>query len=177
MRLDLGATAKALCADRAAARIAAQVGAGVLVSLGGDIAVAGAPPPGGWSVKMSHDHAAPFDGPGPVIAVLSGGLATSTTTVRRWYRGGLPVHHLIDPATSKPATEHWRIVSVAAGSCLDANTASCAAMLLAEAAPSWLAERALPARLENLRGQVTRVAGWPTAQRAPDPRQQGTRCW
>ena len=37
--LDLGATAKALAADRAArARVAAATGCGVLVNLGGDIA-------------------------------------------------------------------------------------------------------------------------------------------
>jgi FAD:protein FMN transferase len=39
--LDLGATAKALAADRAATAIAAEVGCGVLVNLGGDIRVAG----------------------------------------------------------------------------------------------------------------------------------------
>ena len=41
VELDLGATAKAWCADRAAAAAAARAGTGVLVSLGGDIAVAG----------------------------------------------------------------------------------------------------------------------------------------
>ena len=46
-QLDLGATAKAWAADRCAAMIAAQTGSGVLVSLGGDIAVAGAPPDAG----------------------------------------------------------------------------------------------------------------------------------
>jgi thiamine biosynthesis lipoprotein len=44
--LDLGATAKALAADRAARAAAAAAGCGVLVGLGGDIAVAGDPPPG-----------------------------------------------------------------------------------------------------------------------------------
>src|SRR4051812_19772258 len=39
--LDLGATAKAWTADRAAAELAARYGTGVLVELGGDLAVAG----------------------------------------------------------------------------------------------------------------------------------------
>ena len=39
--LDLGATAKAFAADRAAARVAATLDIGVLVSLGGDIAIRG----------------------------------------------------------------------------------------------------------------------------------------
>lgn len=160
-RLDLGATAKALCADRAAARIADATGAGVLVSLGGDIAVAGPVPAGGWPVKVGPDHAAPLDGRGPVVAVHSGGLATSSTAVRRWRRGGRVAHHLIDPASSHPVTTCWDTVSVAAGSCLDANIASCAAMVMGPAAPAWLEQRGLPGRLVDLDGWTTMVAGWP----------------
>ena len=163
--LDLGATAKALCADLAATRIAGVTGAGVLVSLGGDMAVAGEPPDDGWSVRVTDDHAAPPDqAAGPVVALRSGGLATSSTTVRRWVRGGVPMHHLIDPETGQPAKGCWRTVSVAAGSCLDANIASCAAMLLGPAAPGWMEERALPARLVDTLGSVTHVAGWPWAE-------------
>src|SRR5262249_30344697 len=44
VRLDLGATAKAWAADRAATGLARAAGCGVLVSLGGDTAVAGEPP-------------------------------------------------------------------------------------------------------------------------------------
>ena len=51
-RLDLGATAKAWAADRSAARIATELGCGVLVNLGGDIAVAGTVPDGGWRVRV-----------------------------------------------------------------------------------------------------------------------------
>lgn len=160
-RLDLGATAKALCADRAAARIAAETGVGVLVGLGGDIAVAGPVPDGGWSIKVGVDHAAPLDGPGPVVSVRDGGLATSSTAVRTWTRGGEVVHHLIDPASSKPAASCWAAVTVAAGSCLDANVASCAAMLRGPGAPTWLQLLGLPARLVAPDGRVTTVAGWP----------------
>ena len=73
VELDLGATAKALAADRIAAReIFDATGAGVLVSLGGDVAVAGEPPPGGWSVRIADDHAAPLDAPGPTVAIRVG---------------------------------------------------------------------------------------------------------
>lgn len=166
VRLDLGATAKSLCADRAAHAIAAT-GVGVLVSLGGDVAVAGPPPADGWPIRITDDHAAPLDGPGPVVAVRHGGLATSSTAVRRWRRGGRPVHHLIDPHTSAPAAECWRSVSVAAGSCLDANIASCAAMLLGRSAPAWLTELGLPARLvpaDPASGPVLALAGWPVEE-------------
>lgn len=167
--LDLGATAKALCADRAAARAASETGCGVLVSLGGDVAVAGDAPAGGWPVRISDDHASPIEFEGPTVAVSSGGLATSSTTVRRWVRGGTAVHHLIDPGTSLPAAERWRTVSVAASTCVDANIASCAAILLGESAPAWLSERALPARLVASGGDVTVVAGWPEERHAGEP--------
>ncbi len=159
--LDLGATAKALCADRAVAAINAATAAGVLVSLGGDLAVAGPAPDEGWIVRVTHDHAAPPEAGGTAVSVRSGGLATSSTSVRRWVRGGRPLHHLIDPATGAPAAEHWRTVSVAAGSCVDANIGSCAAIVLGAGAPEWLRARELPARLVAPGGRVTTVAGWP----------------
>ena len=135
VELDLGATAKALCADRAARAVVAETGSGVLVNLGGDISVAGPPPEEGWVVRMAHHHAEPPETAGPTLSLRSGGLATSSTSVRRWARGGQTMHHLIDPSTGGPAEEYWRTVSVAAGSCLDANIASCAAVVLGPAAP------------------------------------------
>ena len=160
--LDLGATAKALCADRAAEKAAASTGAGVLVSLGGDISVRGPAPQGGWSIRITHDHAEPpLTATGPVVAIRDGGLSTSSTSVRRWARGGVAMHHIIDPTTGLPAREHWRTVSVAAGTCLDANIASCAAILLGAEAPRWLEDRDLPSRLVDPAGAVTTVAGWP----------------
>ena len=84
------------------------------------------------------------------------------------------MHHLIDPSTGAPAVEHWRTVSVAAGTCLDANIASCAAIIVGRAAPEWLRARHLPARLVDPAGRVTIVAGWPAepvdpAVRAVEP--------
>lgn len=159
--LDLGATAKALAADRSARAAAEAAGCGVLVSLGGDVAIAGEVPEGGWPVLVADDHAAPLDARGPVVALAEGGLATSGTAVRRWRAGDAELHHILDPRTGRPAATPWRTVTVAAASCADANTASTAAVLLAEAAPAWLAERRLPARLVASDGAVTCVAGWP----------------
>jgi thiamine biosynthesis lipoprotein len=161
--LDLGATAKALTADRAAARAAADTGCGVLVGLGGDIAVAGPAPDGGWRVRVRDDHRAGPEEPGETIAITGGGLATSSVTVRRWRRGRRWLHHIIDPATGAPAGAHWRTVSVAAASCLDANAASTAALVKGRDAAGWLGRRSLPARLVRLDGAVLTVAGWPAA--------------
>jgi thiamine biosynthesis lipoprotein len=160
-QLDLGATAKAWAADRCAELIARGLGCGVLVSLGGDIAVAGPPPAEGWRVRVTDDHAAGPQAPGQTVTIAEGGLATSSTTVRAWMTGGRRVHHIIDPATGESARSCWRTVSVAAGNCVDANTASTAAIIRSEAALPWLRGSGLPARLVAADGTVETTAGWP----------------
>jgi len=163
--LDLGATAKALAADRAAARIAATVGCGALVNLGGDISVAGQPPEGGWLVGVADD--ATFDTTTAtvearqVIVIMDGGLATSSVLGRAWQRGDERLHHIIDPRTGMPAQSCWRTVSVAAGSCVGANIASTAAILRGARAIAWLNRLRLPSRLTGTDGSVVTVAGWP----------------
>jgi thiamine biosynthesis lipoprotein len=160
-QLDLGATAKAWAADRCAGQIADKLGCGVLVSLGGDVAVAGLPPGDGWRVRVTDDHAAAADAPGQTVAISSGGLATSSTTVRTWTAGLQVMHHIIDPRTGLPARSVWRTVSVAAATCIDANIASTAAIVRSEAAPAWLADCGLPARLVRRNGTVQTTRGWP----------------
>ena len=162
-QLDLGATAKAWAADRCAGLIAAGLGCGVLVSLGGDVAVAGLPPGDGWRVRVTDDHAAPAGAPGQTVAIESGGLATSSTTVRTWTAGRRAMHHIIDPRTGEPARSVWRTASVAAATCADANIASTAAIIRSEAAPAWLAASGLPARLVRHDGTVQTTPGWPDA--------------
>jgi thiamine biosynthesis lipoprotein len=159
--LDLGATAKALAADRAARRAAEASCCGVLVSLGGDIATAGEAPAVGWSVRVADAHTSGPEVEGQTISIVTGGLATSSTTVRRWLRAGRAVHHIVDPRTGLPANEVWRTVSVAAASCLDANVAATAAIIRGEAASAWLSKLGVPARLVRPDGSVVRVGGWP----------------
>jgi len=158
VELDLGATAKAHAADRAARAGSAAAGCGVLVALGGDVSVAGDPPEGGWTVGIADDHGVAAV---ETVAIGAGGLATSSVTVRRWNAGGARLHHIIDPRTGRSAQTPWRTASVAAASCLDANVAATAALLLGDAAPAWLATAALPARLVTRGGRVLRVSGWP----------------
>jgi thiamine biosynthesis lipoprotein ApbE len=163
VRVDLGATAKALAADRAAAAVWEATGSGVLVNLGGDIRVAGPAPDGGWRVRVTDEPGAGVDGSGQTIALEAGGLATSSTTARRWRHGGELKHHILDPASGEPARPVWRAVSVAAASCLDANTASTAAIVRGERAPAWLEQLCLPSRLVATDGSVVLVGGWPEA--------------
>jgi thiamine biosynthesis lipoprotein len=157
--LDLGATAKAWASDRAARSIASRLGCGALVSLGGDIAVSGVAPEGGFAVGIADicgDPSAPT-----TVAIESGGLATSGVGNRHWSVGRHPVHHLLDPTTGLPVDTPWKTVSVAAGSCVDANTASTAAMVMGEAAIAWLSDARLPSRLVRRGGETVTVAGWP----------------
>jgi thiamine biosynthesis lipoprotein len=159
VRLDLGATAKALAADRAAAAAAAAIAPrGVLVSLGGDVALAGPVPDEGWPVGIADGHR---DGDvATTVALRGGGLATSSTTQRRWRRDGREVHHILDPRTGAPAPVVWRTASVAARSCVEANTASTAAIVLGATAPAWLWRMGLPARLVRRDGAVVGTCGW-----------------
>jgi FAD:protein FMN transferase len=161
--LDLGATAKALAADHAAASAQAEAVCSVLVNLGGDLAIAGPAPPGGWQIRVTDDHRAGLDAPGQWITLRSGGLATSSTMARRWRSGGVTVHHVLDPASGRPTDGGWRTVSVAAATCLDANIASTAAIVRGERAPGWLAGLNLPSRLVSDAGIAHHIAGWPSA--------------
>jgi thiamine biosynthesis lipoprotein len=163
VRLDLGATAKALAADRAAAAASAETGCGVLVSLSGDLSIRGEPPPEGWRVRVTDDHRAELTAPGQWIELRAGGVATSSTTIRRRERDGGATHHLIDPATGRPADVHFRTVSVAAASCLDANIASTAAIIRGDRAVDWLQSEQLPSRCVRADGTVLHVAGWSAA--------------
>ncbi len=167
VQLDLGATVKGWAADRSAARIADRLGCGVLVSLGGDTAVAGVPPDGFWRIRVQDRTGLPDespDGPSQVVAIRDGGLATSSTAARRWHHGGDLLHHILDPRTGLPAAPVWRTVSVAAATCADANTAATAAIIRGAQAPAWLAALELPARLVTHDGNVRTVAGWPANQ-------------
>ncbi len=158
----MGATAKALAADRAAAAgtLAAR-GSGVLVALGGDIATGGSPPAGGWIVRVTDDHRDAGGEADQTIALHDGGLATSSVTARRWMHHGKVQHHIIDPRDGRPVEPVWRTVSVAAATCADANIASTASIVLGHRAPDWLSAHGLPARLVAVDGTVRVQDGWP----------------
>ena len=163
VELDLGSSGKALASDLAAsaAREAAPDG-GVLVSLGGDIATSGRAPDGGWRILASEDSETPADAAGEVIAIESGALATSSTTVRRWRAtDGTYRHHLIDPRTGVPVEGPWRTVTVVAETCVAANAAATEAIVLSDRGLARLAADGLAARLVDTEGQIVRVGGWP----------------
>lgn len=162
VELDLGSTGKALAADLAATAAMAAAGeGGVLVSLGGDIGTAGESPSGGWRILVAEDSRVKPSGDGDVICVPAGGVATSSTTVRRWSRAGVILHHIIDPQTGLPTSGPFRTVTIVAGTCLDANIASTAAIVRGEAAIDWLTSCRLPARLVENDGTIHYIGPWP----------------
>ena len=171
--LDLGATAKALAADRAAATIHSRLGCGVLVSLGGDASAAGPAPAGGFAIGIADTCTSPA--PAEAIAISSGGLASSGIGVRHWRLGAHQVHHIVDPATGLSAAPCWRTVSAAAATCVQANAASTAAMVLGERAVDWLEDHGLPARLVRLDGTVVYTEGWPIPGPVPAHAELSTR--
>lgn len=157
-RLDLGATAKALAADRCARLVTDRLGTGALVELGGDIATAGDGPAGGWTI---HVQDRPIDPPQTVRVTAGTAMATSSTASRSWRRGGRLLHHVLDPRTGMPSSRVWRSVTVCADRCVVANTHSTAALVRGTDAPPALRRAGVAARLVDNQGQVHVLGGWP----------------
>ena len=155
--LDLGASGKAWAADRAATAVVSRMGVAVVVECGGDVAVRGPLPAGGWPVRVTAEVGADE---WQDVMVFDGGLATSGTTAHRWRRGGVEFHHIIDPSTGLPARTPWAMVTVAAASCVEANAAATAAVIMGERAPAWLEALGLPSRLVDVDGAVRFAGGW-----------------
>lgn len=155
--IDLGATGKASMADRIAHELADSLIGGFLVDLGGDIAVAGPWPVGGWVVAVDDPGAALP----PRLSLTTQGVATSGTNRRYWRVGDVVRHHLLDPVTGRPVARTWRQVTCVGASALEANTGATAACVLGGAAAVWLTERRIPARLVPERGVTVCTPGWP----------------
>jgi FAD:protein FMN transferase len=142
VQLDLNGVVKGKTVDDA---VALLPGDG-FVSAGGDIAVRG-----GAAVALPE---------GEVVRLVRGALATSGTDRRRWCRGGLVQHHLIDPRTGRPSRARWTQVSACGASCLAADAAAKAGFLLDGKGPEWLDERGIPARFVALDGEIVANAAW-----------------
>src|ERR1700688_1269237 len=159
--IDLGASAKAFVADRAARLIAHGGHTGVLVSIGGDVAAAGTAPDGGWALGIAADSSTPVAEVDQVISIEAGGIASSSTSVRTWQRGGRRLHHIVDPATGDSAPAYWTLVSASGDTCVDANAASTAAVVWGRRAVAKLVDLGQPTRLVRHDKQVLALNGWP----------------
>jgi thiamine biosynthesis lipoprotein len=156
-RLDLGASAKALVADLVANDVAAF--GGVVVELGGDVALRGRGPLGPWVVGVSDSLA--ISGREPRVSFTNGGIATSSTTTRTWTASGQTVNHIIDPRTGSCAKGAFATVTVSAATCVIANAFATAALLWDEEAGFHIAQAGWSGRLVRHDGSVEFVGGWP----------------
>jgi FAD:protein FMN transferase len=101
---------------------------------------------------------------GETVTLRCGGLATSSSSRRTWRRGGELMHHLIDPETGRPVETRWRDVTAVAGTCIAADVAAKAALLLDTQGPAWLEQHGLPGRFVARDGSVHVNASWYRSQ-------------
>jgi FAD:protein FMN transferase len=156
-QLDLGASAKALTADLVANDVAPH--GGVLVEIGGDVAVRGHGPDGPWAIGVSD--VLRLTGDEPRVSIADGGVATSSTTTRTWLANGQPVHHIVDPRTGGCARGPYVTATVSAESCVRANAFATAALIWGDDASYHLAQAGCAARLVRVNGNIEYVGGWP----------------
>lgn len=127
-RLDLGGIAKGWAVDRAA-DVLSRTGAACLVNAGGDLACRGTKPGGEpWVVGVQHprDPSALYCR----IRVPEGAAVATSGDYERFFEAdGVRYHHLLDPATGRPAR---RAISatVVAPDCATADAWATAAFVL-----------------------------------------------
>jgi len=151
VRLDLGGIVKGYAADRCAQQLA-PLGP-CLVNAGGDLAVAGSRSQGPWPVGVHVPNGR------LTLAVAAGGLATSGRDRRRWRQRGEERHHLIDPATCRPAQGGPLTVTVAAPSATDAEVAAKSIFLAGENAEREAELLGAPAVIVPADGRPRLVGG------------------
>lgn len=155
--LDLGASAKALVCDLVANDVAPS--GGVVIEIGGDVAVRGDGPEGPWAIAVSDSLN--LNGREPRITLRTGGVATSSRSVRTWSVGATTVNHIIDPRTGSFAHGDYTTASVTASDCVLANSFATAALLWNNDAAYHIAQAGWSARLVRIDGTVEFVGGWP----------------
>jgi len=157
MEIDFGGFGKEYAADRAAATLRAAGLHHALVSLGGDVSLAGPRPDGStWSigVRDPRDPARTFAS----LQLTAGGLATSGDYERYFELDGRRYCHVLDPRSGWPVS-HWRSVSVAAPSCLVAGSLATMTMLMQAGGATMLRGTGLPFLAIDHEGRVHRNEG------------------
>lgn len=138
VRLDLGGTAKGWSVD-VAAHMLGRFGP-ALVEVGGDVA-ARRQKREPWPIGIADPRG---DG-GDVLEVVAfgvGGAATSGRDYRRWKRGEIEQHHLVDPRTGEPARTDVLTVTVIGQGALEAEIAAKVVLLRGSSAgTTWIDAR------------------------------------
>ena len=100
--VDAGAFGKGVALDRVAA-----LGESGLIDLGGQLAVFGEPPAGGWPARIAHPRHRAM--PVVELSLTRGSLAVSGGSERdRWVEGER-VGHIVDPRTGYPVSRSFSV--------------------------------------------------------------------
>ncbi|HEV2954092.1 MAG TPA: FAD:protein FMN transferase [Candidatus Dormibacteraeota bacterium] len=160
--MDLGGLVKGMAVDAALTGLRRAAVACAAVDAGGDLAVMGLPPGlDSWPIEIETGWKK------EVVPLRRGALATSTVGKRRWNRGGVAQHHLIDPRTGSPAESGVWSVSAAAPTCAEAEIAAKVALILgSEAGCQFLESNRWAGLITSATGESHRAGGWPSEQLA-----------
>jgi thiamine biosynthesis lipoprotein len=130
VRVDLSAVGKSWAAERAAILLG-RTGPS-LVDAGGDIVARGAPhgyP--GWPIGVADPRHPDSDL--ALLALKDHAVVTSGIDYRRWRRGGIVQHHIIDPRTRRPARTDLLSVTIVAANAAQANVHALVTLVLGAA--------------------------------------------
>lgn len=120
LRIELGGSGKGHIADRVAALLAGA--SAYVVDAGGDVALRGE-----HAVHVEHPLRPQ---PAARLCVADSAIATSSVARRAWRgAGGTPAHHLLDPATGRPARTGLLAATALAPTVLEAETLAKVALL------------------------------------------------
>ena len=125
---DAGGIGKGLAADIVTGELVDDGSWGAMVNLGGDLRVRGLSPEGDeWVVTIREP--AISDDTLATAHLNDGGLATSTTSKRRWRGPRGMRHHVLDPQTGQPTATDVVLSSVVAGEAWWAEAAATALLV------------------------------------------------
>jgi len=157
LHLDPAPSLPAVAVQRCAEAVAEAARCGVLVAIGGDLAVSGLAPAGGWRIALPTASATV-----PTVLAIDGG---ALCTVGQPTRG--PLRRLVVTATARPVEPVWRHLVVLGATAPAANAAASGALLRGATAGPWLAGCGLGARLVDAGGTGQEVGCWPDRTATP----------
>lgn len=158
-QIDLGSVGKGYAADVLTAQLRAAGVTRALLNLGGNVQAIGTRPDGNpWRVAIKDPNG---DGYAATVAVTDRAVVTSGGYERCFERDGIVYHHIIDPATGKPAQTGIASVTVIAKSGLLADALSTAlfVMGLDRATAHWRSERDFEAIIILQNGELYLTEG------------------
>lgn len=133
LQADLSAIAKGYGVDAVAELLAGKGFTDYMVEIGGEVVVRGSNPDGEpWRIGVDRptDHAVPGRKLSAVAPLTNAAVATSGNYRNFFRKDGVRYSHFIDPRTGRPVTNTLASASVIAPTCMQADAAATAVMVL-----------------------------------------------